>query len=68
MLTRLSTVPPLQFPDKMATVEVGCGLEGLVDAYALALEEGPEAAPRQQRYAAAIRTAVDFLQVGPTTS
>ncbi|GAB4822178.1 hypothetical protein N2152v2_009224 [Parachlorella kessleri] len=51
-----------RFPEKMATVEVGCGLEGLVDAYALALEEGPGAAARQQRYAAAIRTAVDFLQ------
>ncbi len=53
----------LQYPESMATVEVGCGLEGLADAYALALQEGHAGADRQERYAAAIRTAVEFLQV-----
>ena len=46
-------------PARQATVEVACGLEGLADAYALAVREHDE--PRIDAYARCVRIALAFL-------
>lgn len=46
-------------PQRQATVEVACALEGLNDAYTLALRERDQG--RQRVYARCIRIAVDWL-------
>lgn len=47
-------------PRRQATVQVACGLEGIVEAQALAAGAGDGA--RAERYAAAVRASLEFLR------
>lgn len=54
----------MQVPERVATVEVACALEGLADTMALLVGDGDgDRRHRLQRYARAAHAAVGFLEV-----